>query len=1000
MTMRPSRYAHHRPDRTPVNSTAESPMSDALAHQPLAFGILTLTGRELACYNKWQATCEGAPVADSLATDVDRVAATIVANGSPLRRAGWAGLVEAAQSTTAALTDTPELLAAAREFDREDFALVVGLAKAVLAASFVTGMPTLETLPSADLPSFLTLTRIVEQRIDELDGMVDGSPARQQLENTPINWTDIVAGRARHAMQLQNQANISAPVFTGRKDTPFARSFDAMIPDEVKDVITKLFVDAAPGLTRAEQMLNAEPCGVTHLCKALARSAHHLDLNLGRNNADGDEYLMAPTLVALGGLGMAALAAVAAVRESNGEVGWDKVATWTQSKLAEEITSARAMSGYPASLFLVDFGTFQRACLNHGLDPSFTSALAILHVLKYARLIKVIDGYLVRVAYNGVLVDIPVAEKGLRQPLTAVENRNLSDTLNQVLGFPRERGKNVTQLQSSIMAALGSIVVETLPTVEELPASLIAAELVTLVPDTRRAGSAWITPGLTIPNIRKIDIATGVVTVTRLQEDKVLQYRLKYAEVATGYNAATSAGFYGRVPEIVLPALPGDDLMNRYFRNITRIVEGKDLTITIARFFDLIVVANLVRKHLAGSRIAGAMEKEFPGVFSCAETAGETETTGQGKTSLVRELANLAVPGIREIRVSRQAGDVKQRAAAHDLMAHGILLVDEFRIAERAEYDTWCDREGLCALLTGGGVPVGRAGKNDASASLYFSPFFCGKYYQLPKDLILRTVPIRLGHFTEETRTDEADAELLNSGGLARLMRLGALVFIEQRGLVERLRQAPLGPTDLRFRFPGYLGIYIELFGRVSLNEFLDGIEQLRNAALKVRAEASRSGKLAANGQGDELDPALLLSVVSEDDLWDLHLRWKMGPVAPTTALAEIMRAGSGDTYSDASLSRLLQPYHATVPTANARFVTALANPVETSHGWTLRLVNERHPTAKKQRPRVYLDPPEGEVPSENSRAGMLHLAQYPLPTAPQIRRDDTSNRPINGGHP
>ena len=394
------------------------------------------------------------------------------------------------------------------------------------------------------------------------------------------------------------------------------------------------------------------------------------------------------------------------------------------------------------------------------------------------------------------------------------------------------------------------------------------------------------------------------------------------------------------------------------------------------------------------------MEKEFPGLYSCSEEAGEKETTGQGKTSLVREIANMAVPGIREMRVTRQAGEVRQRIAAHNLITHGMLFFDEYRIPEQTDGETWFDREGLCTLMLGGPATVGLVGINGPPPKLKFSPFFCAKYYHLPEDLILRTVPIRLGHFTDETRTDEVDAELLNSGGLARLMRLSALVYIEQQGLIQRLRQAPLGPTDLRFRFPGYVGIYIELFGRDSLNEFLEGIGMLRNAALKVRAEASRSGKLAANGQGDELDPALLLSVVSEDDLWDLHRRWKMAPVAPTTALTEILRTGSGDKNSEASLARLLQPYQVTVPVANARFVAALANPIGTDHGWTLRLVYERHPTANKQRPRIFLDPPKGEVPSENSKAGMLHLAQHPLPTAPKVRRDDTSNAPIHGGHP
>ena len=988
-----------------MKSAAESPMSDARENQPLNLTAIAMSERQRAAYIEHCSSCPNSPALDGWTTDAGIIAAGMVITGSSVLRAGWDELMAATTATIRDLTQRTDLLSAGRGIYQRDADLAINLSLAVIAATFVTGAPTLATLELSDLPSYLALTQVVNQSAADLGGTVQGSAAFQQLAATPIEWSTVTADRAAHASYVRNLANVCAPIFRTRAETPFSRACGAALLPAVHEAITEHFTSAMPGVVRADQVLSCEPCGIERLVPALGRIAHALDFNLGNSDADGDEFLIAPTLVALGSLGITAFGAVARARAENGEAGWDRLSTLDPTQLAPEISAARAMSGYPASLLRVDCVAFLRMCVAHNINPTFTRALVVLHVMKYCRLLNGPNGHFLRVAYGNLLCDIPISTQGLRQPLTAPDNVKMLKVLCQTLQLPRMRGQGVALVQAAINGALGDIVVEMLPAVEELPAQLIAAPILLAMPDTRRSSGGWIVPGMAVSGLRLIDLESGAVGVTRVAGHQLLQYRLTFAETATGYDPAVSAGFYAQFPPKIEPALPGNALINRYFRNVTRHINGKDLGWVIERLINVVTIVNLIRTKLPGSAIGRALTKEFPAIFACAEAAGDMETSGQGKTSFCREIARMAVQGIREMRATRQAGDVKQRESAHDLVHHGMMLLDEFRIAERSDGDTWCDREGLCTLLIGGTVPIGQVGKNSAPSSLRFDPFFIGKYYHLPYDLQLRTVPIRLGHFTDQTRTSEADAETINSDALAVLLRLSALVYIARERVTDRLRSAPLGPTDLRFRFPGHLGIYCELFGRESMSDFLDGIVALRTAAIAVCSEAGRSGKLTANGQGDPLNPGLLLSVVPENDLWMMHRVWAQTHTAPTMALTEILRAGASanNLHGEGTLDRLVQSYRVTIPEAVARFIAALGKPIEAGNGWVLRLVNERHPTANRQRPRILLDPPPGEVPPGGPVADLhatMHGAgsQQSRPVSASVTRTiSSSNTPVTG---
>lgn len=965
--------------------------------------------RTLADYAENRHLCPGAPGLDNLQNAADLIAAAVVASGSNAARHNWVELVAMAGAATQFMATCEAANGGSLTRLQAGRRLTIAIALTPLAE----GAPCLDQLPEEDLPVFFAAAEEIERLIKTINEMEEG-PEKQAAMKTSPNWADFISNRARHERRESDLANPNVPLWGSTKPTPWARTFsEGAIDSEFRQAVDDFLREESESGQSVAVILKNPPDGIDNVGPSIARNVPAIWPELRVRGTGDGRYRRAPLLAIVAGLGEPMVRVVARQLAEGDHPGWDEVAACSDADLVGLVIEARGMAGFPLSLLRVSYPSFQALCVmgcgddgedneaacgtEGGIAPSFAGAMAIVHVLRHARLMTdaTTGEHSIRVIFEGLKVEIPVPREGLAQPITARINQGVLSVLASTLKINISKARNAPLIADLNRQALARLTLETLPKQLSVPANVLVPPTVTVTPDHVDRVRDWVQTGVRLPGVGEINLETGAVRPIAPRGAGPLSYNFRLSEVALGHDARISDSYLGKFPSVIPGELPGNRIINSVFRNIVTMNGRDDLSWVITALIDTWFVGNLLRTELRGSPIGEALDREFPGIFICAADVGEVQTSGQGKTTLMMLLARTLVPDIRETRTTRESGEVRQRSSAQELIRTGMLAADEFRIPEKGTGDNVFDREGLATMGTGGSVPVGQVGKNQAAAKYLFSPLICGKYFHVPRDLQMRFFPIRVGHFTPETTTDEATQESIVTGQLPKILRISGLVYCQRHSLVHLIRNAKLGTIDIRFRFPGFLGIFAVLFGSERIGEFIDGVDAIRSAAIGVAEEARRTGKLAANGQGLGVHPAMLMENIEEPDLWLLSKAWAATPTSPTAALQAILkRTGHEQANGFKALSDMLRPFNKTVHEAVAEFKGFLEKPVEINGGWAISMSLEWHPKNRNHQPRIRLMPPAGSV--EPTIEDEIRKAAEPQRPAPP----GAWSRDIPGGSP
>lgn len=863
-----------------------------------------------------------------------------------------AGMDKAAEE---ALGAPPEVLQALTDLGH--LGAATELALFALFRLAVGGAPTVAELDKATVPVAVAIVRFGIAKLSEINKSTQDESSSGTNEETPT-WSEFVSQSEEARRERADTANPFTAITASRdpaKPNPFMSSLVNVDLLSIAESLQRILRDTGSNAAG----ISAAPIGVEAVIPFILRHINLFDLSLGQGDGNNDAFVHAPSVVAYAGLGLPGLRQIAAARARRGEAYFGSLLNLNNYDLVDIVLEARRTSGYPVGLLRMNFAKTQWVMVNNKVKhvPGWYMALLALHVLKYCRASITCDKFTIHVIHKirCPVIIVPTGAETL--PLSSALNRGLTSTVIETLDIVRSQ--TISGLAAVVNRLTTTIRPADLPTFEEVPFSILLPNQ--MRPSHLPSTSSFIEIDLAAHGAKAVNLTTGKVSDITIEREALLRWRLPLMESATGYNPRVAASNLAALPPSIMPSIPAEALLTRVARHCIRMVNNVDITNSMAEAIAVILVANLVRERVAGSPIGILLEQEFAGFFVCSAEIGERESSGQGKTTIARLLAQMMTPGIREIVMSRQSGTVAQRASAMQLMKSGTLLLDEFKIPEVTADQHWAGREGMQSLLTGGGVCVGEVGQNRGESRLRIAPVFCGKYFHVPHDIALRLVPIPIGHRTAETETPEPERSCLMSGALATIYRLAMLLFIEKNDIIERIRSAHPGITDLRFRFPGHLGIYEVVFGHPAKEEFFADIDALRNHALAIRDQARLTGALASNKQGPTFDPQFFFSEAPESRIKELFARSNDGLVSLREFLVAITADGTG-VMADQHREYRTQLRNANVSEseAHATLCEMAAKPMEHPSKWTAQVAIERDLSRHRVTKRIRLQPPPG----------------------------------------
>ncbi len=833
---------------------------------------------------------------------------------------------------------------------------------------YISGSPTITEITPTLAESAVTAHEVLRKVLRTLESLTPDHPDHAKVAAS-LTWNHVKAVTSTGKLNRQARLNLFMPLIVRTDDE--RKNWLTKSMEGSSELTTNAVINLFGSLGHLKgswaKTLEPSPNGLNDVIAAMLRSAHHFDFNVGRGDAGDDAFLTAPSLVAYCGLGLPFVHAMAKRRFADDEEFWATYVDIPIDLLVAEVIEARQRSGCPVSLLLAPYPELQRIFSTRGsVVPYWVRALLALHLFKHCRIYpRPKDAtWAIRVVHVRANADLPVAIDGLTQPFTSNINKHLTAALASILGIrwgisARQR----VEIDTMIQSVLNGLTPSQLPGFADVPIDLTLPTQVTPMPITRHADAPWINIHMRIAGPKRIDLETGQVSPCSLTGSQVLTYELPFSELGTGYDAQTANTALDAIPAVILPKLPGETILTLAFRNIETVINGVDYRDELIRIINMIIVGNLVRYEVRGSAIGLTLTQEFPGLFFGSRIPGEKASTGQGKTTLARTLGRLWVPSVDVIRIKRSSGEVSQRASAMQLMRQGIIVADEFKVIDKATEDHWCDRDGMQSLMTGGGITVGQVRQNLGESRLDFSPIFSGKYFFFPQDIRDRLVPLLQRQFTPDSATTPEIQHLIATNQLAPLLRLQALLYIRKHDLVNSICKGSPGPTDTRFRFPGFRGVYSAMYGVDPGDHFFACISALRTLAAEVCQEARRTGGLARNRQGEDFQIGWHLDQWDERDIDALHGHCEAQSVSPSEALAMIVVGGINIDPKDArqhyrhfnlNAFTALDVFHAEAESETG---------ITTTSGWRVTIVQEVHPTRKRTSDRVRLIPPASYSP-------------------------------------
>jgi hypothetical protein len=519
---------------------------------------------------------------------------------------------------------------------------------------------------------------------------------------------------------------------------------------------------------------------------------------------------------------------------------WKYWATCSAEELAIDILEAQSSTGYAIGILRVDFVQVTRILeqedkLEHA--PKWYRALAILHIAKYCRYQNVYgpEALSLFVAYRHRTSQIPLEHEAIKQPLTAAINMTILKAFGSVLRMP-----TILSLANSTQIACPIAVIDLLSFIH--PRDLISSrdpkQMVELIPSPSVAFQDafidysvydWFQPGIVAYNIARIN-ADGTID----KNARVRGINALAVAWATSYRVDKQALLRWRslLPDRVDPHLPSD-FIKKYILNFNDL----GCPAGVFAYLDGVILLDLVRDHISGSRIGNAIAAEYPLLFIMPTGSTEEETTNQGKTALARILGQCLVPQLKEIHALRSSSAPAQRSMATPIERHGTAIFDEFLLP--TAFDHFLNQAGIQSLSTGSTSTPGRAMENSEGISLKHPLVFSSKVAALPPDLINRMVPLFMDAITLDTSATDEELELICSGKLALLMRLSAILWIQKNGFTEIVRG--LSPMSGPLRFKGHQAV---------ISHLLHGDLSPLSAYIAAAAAQMASQKEAADASG------------------------------------------------------------------------------------------------------------------------------------------------------
>lgn len=754
------------------------------------------------------------------------------------------------------------------------------------------------------------------------------------------DWSGFSLRVKRCEVEDEDRTNPYVPSTASRSETqenPWTRDVARFLPNDAQTTLKQRIREASPSnSTPMAERIACSPSDdnefMLELVEAMVKLGPKFNWSLGDDESHKDEFRFGPFMCLMMGLGSSAFRCYChRFPEQPALAHW---AFEDDESLADDVREAHACSGYPIGLFRLEWTQFITAVrAGSFIDaggykvPRAFKAMALLHILKHARLRPTADGtqYELITTYRGESSIQLLDESQMKVDFHAVQNRNVATSMAKVLNLPKGKKKDEDWAAYMVAEILGSL----------RPSELIATRPVTTMPELIAAPAVsvrrsvrpgyekpWVNPGLWYENVARINLDTGKVDMDYLVEGETL-VAISWPLAFNSNSQDDISKWRNTVPHNVKPSR-ASVVLRKYIRNLNSLgfPEGFDALL------DATLTVDFARLELSGSVVGGAISKEYPLIFTLPMGHTMAETTNQGKTIVCRIIGGSMVPGMDVVVMNGSTSAPVQRSLGSNIRAHGTMILDEFLLPTSPEH--FLSDKGLQALATGGEVTIGEAGGNALPSGLKHPLVINAKSALAPTDVLNRMLAIYLDVLTPATMSTEEELSNLLNGKVALEMRLAHLLWMRENDIVSKIRRIEHLESG-KWRFNGHLSVACLIEDKAKVEGYL---EASRNKARAQLEEAGRSGLIDQMGGTPKFDPTWFFTHASQATLQALYVA-AGGPKAKTMDMANAWRLIIEDsgfrTYSGTlSASKIREPQ------ANQAYRTAFERGPLKRRGWTL----------------------------------------------------------------
>lgn len=679
---------------------------------------------------------------------------------------------------------------------------------------------------------------------------------------THINWAGFKAYLAQLEAQQQEAFNPYLPLWMSKNEEQpnLWVSHTGMPSDVVRRRLIEAFAAASPQSSAGSDLFQQAPiddyAALQDVVQAMVALPRYFVHAVGDPSRDA-LWAYGPSLCILAGLGVTyAQNFLLWLDPAEPELAY--YGSCDSDEFVEDVKKAHATCGYPSAILRVDWDKLRDALEMapdgfNGPDGmplylGWVRTALMCHILRHVRLTwssSSPDPWLVA-SYKGTFTRIRVnADDYERSILTPGAMSSIGRAIARELRIPLSTGAKATQLEqigAAVLADLRPSLFAQSREPYENPFFIVAGHTKVSQAIATPFEHRWIDTGSQVSNIAQINPTTGELR-TRARADG--------ADVLT-YNWTTGVmkmqdllNWEGTLPKEVTAMLPTEYLdIKVKNRNTLGHKRGADAVL------NAVIILDLVRILLAGSKVGITAIKEFPPVFILPMGHTKEETTNQGKTNIGRIILGAMVPGIVETGTNPSSSAPAQRSMAEPLFRDGTALYDEFIMPTAPDH--FLNASGIQTLATGGRKGPGRAGENSLPPQLRHPLFFAAKLAAVPEDIHNRMVCIFMDTLTAESRSTDEDLNDLMTGKAASTLRACAIRWVVQSGILNELYSADLAPGDI-----WRLNAHMTLARHFATDEEIKGYLDASKAQCKSQLLAADASGLTDDlGIRQTFDPA------------------------------------------------------------------------------------------------------------------------------------------------